>query len=561
MPRLHLIDPCLTHYSSHPFHYARLLLAAAAERGYEGSVVANAAFARFTRAIEGVSVQATLEFSGYSKYTAFGELDRLDARGRPRLAAPWFAWHARGRREARIAAAARGYADVVAAARPGDVVFIATANELDVAGLARAIRGGRPPRGIAWHAQLHTPLYRGHRADIPRQERRLDRVRRLLRRASVDAGSQRIGLHVTTEELAAEYRRLNVGPIGVLPYPVHPPGPRNPEPNGCLRIATLGDARPEKGSGKLADIVERVACEPTLADRACFAVQTNLGFPAESRKPEHRRVRESLARLAEMPSVRLVDGPLAAEAYAAELAAADVALLPYDQPRYRCRCSGVLLEAATAGILPVVTGGGWMARMLAPGLEEHAAAIRAAGHNTSRRKIAGRIDHAGLAIDLPELSRASHAAAVIVRLRWPTTGDDWHAEPAVDLTLEQSGQPLGISVRVAAGPDGSSAATVFPVPPQAGGRGPSRLLLAAEAAAAGACEIEIEIDVVELTTIPPAAAGGIVIASPDDAPAALADLVRHWPHYRDTAASQAARLCQQCDPRRLASHLLGGDLP
>jgi len=561
MPRLHLIDPCLTHYSSHPYHYARLLLAAAAERGWEGVVVANAAFARCAGAIEGVRVQATLEFPGYSKYTAFGELDRLDARGRPRFAAPWSAWHARGRREARIAAAARGYAGVVAAARPGDVVFIATANELDVAGLARAIRGGRPPRGIAWHAQLHTPLYRGHRADLPRQERRLDRVRRLLRRALEDAGSQRIALHVTTEELAAEYQRLDVGPIDVLPYPVHPPGPRNPGPNGSLRIATLGDARPEKGSGELADIVERVAAEPTLSDRACFAVQANLGFPAASRKAPHRRVRESLARLGEMPSVRLVSGPLAAEAYAAELAAADVALLPYDQARYRCRCSGVLLEAITVGIVPVVTGGGWMARMLTPGLEEHAAAVRAAGQNFSRRKVISRLDRGRRAIDLPELRGASDAAAVIVRLRWPTTPCDWHAEPAVDLTLEQNGRPSGMSVRVAAGPDGSSAATVFPVPPQPTGRGPSRLLLAADAAAAGECEIEIEIDSVKLAAVPPAAAGGIVIATPADAPAALADIARHESHYRSTAARQAARLSNECDPRRLASHLLATDLP
>ncbi|NBP50976.1 MAG: hypothetical protein EBU70_07310 [Actinobacteria bacterium] len=425
MRRLILIDPCLADIGSHPYQCCVDLFAAAERAGLSCEAVSHRGFRpNASQWPRHRRLEPLLDSIGHSKYTAFGELDRLDGHGRARAILP-----------------------IVRGVSPGDIVLLATASELDVAGLARAVREAGGPTGASWHAQFHYPLYRGFLEDFPRQERRLDRVRRLLTQAIREAAPHRLHLHVTTDELAAQYRRLGVSEVTVLPYPVRAVA-RGARTAGVTRIAALGDARPEKNSHLLADIVERAAADPRLAGRVTFAVQSNFGFPERSTAARDRAVRRSIERLRARrdAGVELLGGPLVAEPYVAELARADAMLLAYDQDRYRCRCSGVTLEAVASGIVPIVTGGGSMARLLADPIRRHAEAVvergRADADASTPFSMDGRTVRAGRPWPIP-IEPPAGDASVVARLTWRAVGDDAYHVPAavVSLAVDGPGRP------------------------------------------------------------------------------------------------------------------------
>jgi len=543
-PRLVLIDPGLEPTtpgagSSHAARYVLPLLAAAGDRS--GVLVGRRGFRGACPLPVDCLVHDTLLHGTHAKVTAAGELDRLDDRGRWRwkLEPPWAAWHSRRRRAERIAAFAAGVLPALAELQPGDVVFVSTASELEVMGLARAIARVAPPRGIGWHVQFHTPLERGFAADRPRQARRLERIRRLLTTAHAVAAPHPLHLHATTPELAAEYRRLDAGDCDVLPYPISVgvgPLPARTA-SGPLRLAALGDARPEKNTHRLLEVVEAVQGDPLLAGAVHFVVQRNLGFPPDSTAAEHEAVRRCLAGLARRQGVDLLDGPLAEDRYAHHLASADVALLPYDQGRYRTRLSAILLETMAAGGVPIVSGGGWMARQLEELLRQHVERVVAASAGAEPVPLAAlaapTIGRAGLpvAITLP-----ARTTAVLVDIDWPIAGDAALAEPPLRVSFAEAEQASAtvVTAPTTTGPG----RTLFPCPPAATSR-PARLLLRP---AVGADRVALDRVCVRGLTgaaAPPAGAGGVVVDTATDLPAAIAEVVRHADHYRRTARAAA----------------------
>jgi len=432
---------------------------------------------------------------------------------------------------------------------------VATASELEALGLARAIAAARPPQGVGWHVQFHFPIFRGFAADFPYQEPRLAAARRALHEAASAAAPHAVTYHATTAELATEYARLVPPPVSVLPYPVQVPPSAERPTSGPLRVACLGDARPEKHSECLADVVREVAADPAVAGRVRFAVQTNIGYPATSRKPEHVAVTRSLAALALAAAagapVDLLAGPLDATAYARELAAADVLLLPYDQGRYRSRCSGVVLEALAAGAVPIMTGGGWMARQIAATVETHAAAVVSRSRVLATRRLERpRIGRQPLTLDLGSLAPlAGGAAAVAVEVTWEDTAPARLALPPVRLAV--TGGPAGPATVLAAGAAGLSAA-ILPLT-----AGPGRRLELTPACGADAAA-PAAITVRELATGAPvpASAVGLVIDAAADTPAAIREVVRHADHYRTTAAAHAATVGRTAAADEIVRRLL-----
>jgi hypothetical protein len=541
--RFVLVDPCLTGLGSHPFHYACEVLGAASRAGFECRLAAHRTFAATGCPPEWLVLPA-FTYTAYSKYTACSELDRHGPRAwLPR--APWTQWHAARRREERIAAFARELAPVIQGLSAGDLVLVATASELEVAGLARAIAAAGLPPGVGWHAEFHFPLYRGFAPDFPRQDRRLDRLRDLLRTAIATAADHALHFHTTTEELAAQYARILPGPVGSLPYPAQPPQRADRRGAAPLRVACLGDARPEKNSQCLAALVDSVAADRELAGAVRFAVQTNPGFPAASRKREHVDVRRSLERLAGLAAaggpVDLIGGPLDEAAYSHELAAADVALLAYDQDRYRVRCSGIILESLAAAAIPIVTGGGWMARQIAGPLREHARLVTTSSRVVNVRRIAApRMTQARpvvVDVELPPATAGADGQAVIaVDIAWDAAGASCLDEPPVRVGIE--GLPTRPPTILAADPDGRPATALFPLAGGAAG-GTIRVRLAPACGAAAATPAAITLR--HLATPGPVAAGavGVVIESPAGVAGALREVVRHAAHYRATAAAHA----------------------
>lgn len=559
MRRFILIDPCLCDLGSHPYQYCRDLLDAAERAGFACEAVAHQGFRPgLGRWPVTHRLDASLSALGHSKYTAFGELDRLADDGRPRLriALPWAARHAERRRRERIDTFAHEIAPIVRSVRPGDVVFVATASELDLAGLSRAIRDTRPPRGVAWHVQFHYPLYRGFLDDFPRQERRLDRIRRMTRRAIDDAAPHEIRLHVTTDELASQHRRLGAGDVAVLPYPIRAEAIAAATARSArrshrdrFRVVALGDARPEKQSHLLADVAERMSADPVLSPIATLAVQSNLGFPAESRAPADRAVVASLARLSAMPRshVELLGGPLLDGEYTRQLAASDAILLAYDQSRYRCRCSGVTLEAIASGGLPIVTGGGSMARLLAEPIAGHTAAVVAAsrpfpGGRTGRVRIrSGRPLRLSIAIP-------ANANAILASAAWPVAGDDALQLPGVAVSFGFDGMPRRtLSLQ----PDRSGrpvrGLAPIPIPPDRADGSRPRSMRVEVGPLPGADAVDLDslaIDPLDTAGPRPFSAAGVVVAAGDGLLDAIIDalreLVRFEDHYRRSAAALAA---------------------
>ena len=553
--RLVLVDPCLQGLGSHPYHYAAAVRAAARRAGCDVLLVTHR---DFTAAPADWAVLPVCTHTAYSKYTLCGGLDRLDDRGRgPWLPAmPWAVAHARRRRDERIAAFAQDVLPALAGLAAGDAVLVATASELEAIGLARALAAARPPQGVGWHVQFHFPIFRGFAADIPRQEPRLAAARRVLEEAARAAAPHAITYHATTAELAAEYERLMPAPVGVLPYPVQVPPPATRPTHGPLRIACLGDARPEKHSECLAEVVRQIAADPAVAGRVRFAVQTNRGYPATSRKPEHVAVTRSLTALARAAAagapVELLAGPLDAAAYARELGAADVLLLPYDQGRYRSRCSGVVLESLAAGAVPIMTGGGWMARQIAAAIEAHAAAVMARSRVLATRRFERpRIGRQPLTLELAAVAPlAGGAAAVAVEVAWEGTGHVRLALPPVRVAV--TGGPAGPATVLAAGAAAGVSTAIMPLTAGPGLRLEILPACGADAAAPSAITVR------ELATDAPvpASAVGLVIAAPADAPAAIREVVRHADHYRATAAAHAATVGRTAAADEIVRRLL-----
>lgn len=564
--RFILIDPCLDRLGAHPFHYAVEVLGAAEEAGWLCTLATHRNL-RIPAALPPEwRVHPTFEHTGYSKYTALGGLDRLDARGRRRLwlAAPWEGRHARRRRAQRIGSFARDVRSAIEGLRTGDVVFVATASELDAAGLARAIADSRPPAGVNWHLQFHGPLYRGNAPDFPRQERRLDPVRRLLQEAIAAASPHTLHFHVTTEELAAQYDRLGAGEFSVLPYPAQQGLVRGGEAPredasaaGRLRVAVLGDARPEKNSHHLATIVDSAAQDALLADRVRFAVQSNLGFAAHSRARTHMAVREAIRALAMRSDdlAELLEGPFDAGAYGRQLAAADIMLLAYDPDRYRARCSGILLETLAAGVVPIVTGGGWMARQLADPLRQHAQVVLARSRILTDERVESARPIRRQPLTLP-VEPPAGTTALVVDLSWRAQGRSCLHEPPARVALD--GIPTRPPTVAGADPLGHPTSVVFPVPPQQ--PAPVHEMRVTIAPAYGADDVDlasIRIRCAACAGRVPAGAVGVVIEGPQGVPDALREVVQHADYYRQGAIAHAQNVRAASNAAQVVRQLLG----
>lgn len=549
--RLILVDPCLDGAGSHPWQYAVAVLGAARCRGWSCDLVCRSTARLPPEAGALWRVWPVLRFAGHSKLTAFAELDRLRPDGRRRWQTPWEAWSRALRRHSRVAAFAADLGPVVASVAPGDRLLVATASELDALGLARAIHTARPPAGVGWHLQFHGPILAP--AGPARPDARIARVTRLLEEASRLAAPHRLHFHTPTEELAAEWSMVGARPVSVLPYPVDLPvdvqALSTPQPTDGrrLRVAMLGDARSEKNTQIAPVLVDQAAANAALRGRFQFAIQTNPGFPSGSRRPADVAVRRALEALA-LHSPDLVErlpGPLTTAAYHHELGRADVLLLPYDQRRYRQRCSAVLLEALAAGKVAIVTGGGWMARRLQPALHAHVADLVRSHRLAGEETMAVEDVAAGGGLALPVAPPAG-AGLAVVEVTWRSRGPSALLAPTVTLSLGPTAEP--VSAVLEADPSGRATPVVFRVGPGARAPRPTTLSLASPAKHQAVPLAGLRIRWLHGGDSAPLGQVGIVIADADGAAGALEEFVAHADHYLAGAARSAVTLRQTHTP-------------
>ncbi len=549
--RLVVCDPCLAAVGTHPWACAEALLSAARREGWQGDVVARTTFRAPAERPEGVGLHPILRHPGASKLTATAELDRLEGRSRGGWRPPWEPLLRGLRRRSRALAFAADLRPLMGELRAGDQFLVATATEIDALGLARAIAAARPAAGVGWHLWLHAPLLVD--GGLPSADPRLGRVRKLLGAATRLASPHRLRFWATTPELAAEWTLAGGVPVDVLPMPLSAPEPRDGGAAGDLplRVALLGDARPEKGFALVGPLLDRVAADPFLARSVRFAIQTNPGFDPRSRRADDRAVAEALGGVARHVGalVEVLDGPLTLERYGEELARADALLLPYDPIRYRHRCSGVLLEGMAAGKVAIVSAGGWMARQFHEGLRRHADRLAERHAALAEERMAG--------MELPargELRRAvcppAGADTLLIAAAWSRPavrdGDDGRA---FDAALRLRFWPGCVPESIVLAADGEGRQT------------PAVVRMAAIPAGA-----TIAIDAPDIDDSPrldslslrwlrcgdeaPLGASGIILAEPsvDGAVMAIGELIAHRGHYLDRAAEAAAAIARAHAP-------------
>ena len=563
-PRLILVDPCLDGAGSHPWQYAVAVLGAARRRGWACELVCRSTARLPADAAADWRVWPVLRFPGNSKLTAFAELDRLKVDGRPRWQPPWETWARSVRRRSRVAAFAADLAPTIASLAPGDRVVIATASELDAVGLAQAIHATRPPEGIGWHLQFHGPILAPDGAVSAGHDGRISRVGRLLDEAIRLAAPHRLHFHTPTEELAAEWSLVGAAPVSVLPYPIDLPADPDavpllrPTAGRRLRIAMLGDARSEKNSQIAPALVDEIAAIRPLRDRLHFAIQTNPGFDPRSRREADISVRQALEAIENIAHrapefVEPLAGPLTSAAYHRQLTAADALLLPYDQRRYRHRCSAVLLEALAAGKVAIVTGGGWMARRLQPALRAHLDHLDGLHPQAAVETFAVDAVPAGGVLTLP-VAPPPGAGLAVVEVTWRALGPPALLEPPLRLTLGRSVTPS--SAILQANSSGAAVAVVFRLGHVSPTAGPTTLTLGTPAHHQAVALSGLRIRWLHGGHASPLGNVGIVIAGADGAAEAIEEFVAHADHYLAGAARAAVVLRQAHAPEAVLDGLL-----
>jgi glycosyltransferase involved in cell wall biosynthesis len=562
--RLILVDPCLDGAGSHPWQYAVAVLGAARRRGFACELVCRSTARLPADAAADWRVWPVLRFPGNSKLTAFAELDRLKVDGRPRWQPPWETWARSRQRRSRVAAFAADLAPTIASLAPGDRVVIATASELDAVGLAQAIHATRPPAGIGWHLQFHGPILAPDGAVSAGTDGRISRVSRLLDEAIRLAAPHRLHFHTPTEELAAEWSLVGAAPVSVLPYPIDlPEDPAavpllRPTAGRRLRIAMLGDARSEKNSQIAPALVNEIAAIRPLRDRLHFAIQTNPGFDPRSRREADIAVGQALEAIESIARrtpelVEPLAGPFPSAAYHRQLTAADALLLPYDQRRYRHRCSAVLLEALAAGKVAIVTGGGWMARRLQPALRAHVDHLVGLHPQAAVETFAVDAVPAGGMLTLP-VAPPPGAGLAVVEVTWRALGPPALLEPPLILTLGRSATPP--SAILQADSSGTAVPVVFRLGHVSPTAGPTTLTLAIPAHHQAVALSGLRIRWLHGGHASPLGNVGIVIAGADGAAEAIEELVAHADHYLAGAARAAVALRQAHAPEAVLERLL-----
>lgn len=542
MRRFILLDHSLRDTGGHHYPYAVSVLQAAESVGFAPALGTHRDFSAAGALPSHWPLHAVFPDVSYSRHTLDTQA-RQPQRGRLHsltgaLRTRW-RQHQRRRHIERFAKACAEFFRRVPLTE-GDVVFLPTASELDLHGLAAFVAAMPNLPAVHWHAQLHFGI---HREPEWRRAQAADKAAAAAMQASLRdvlerCRAIRLSLWCTTEPLADQYRALQVAEFQVLPYPVHPlfsdlRGLRlQPHP---ARIACLGHARREKNSAILPSLLRSLWHEAFVPGRAQLVVQN-------ARASLRAELNDCIAQLSqEHPmeaSAAPVDcsaGTLDQQQYAELVCGSDIGLLLYDARRYHDRCSGVLLEMLVAGVPVVVPAHSWLSEQIAPAnqewLEECGSSLAAAG------QLVPLVPQSGSRFDIPHGSRG-------ILLTASLTNDD-AGSINVELTLcgPDAAELLTHRVWLEAPRGLPQCRRLIPVPPDC------RSLIIRGA-------IGVRVDAV-MATLPPLGAIGIAIEDSAGASDALREILDHLEHYKQRAARHAPLATEHCSSTRIIERLLG----
>lgn len=569
MPRLYIIDHSLISPGGHHYEYDLHVAAAARRAGWEPVLATNRRFAPHAASLAPWRVIAAFRNDSYNRFTVTsgatslpqdpyrrGAWQRLPLGGRGPLAL-WRRWSMLLKQRRRLGRFVRGCQELFArvAPRPDDVVFVPTLSEFDLVAVARFLARRPPAAACRWHLQFHLNFLEGAEPAHERQSGRVAAMREHF--AALLAPGLRLEFHATTAQVAAQYNRMGLAHFTVLDYPVSTAfRPLDaPESSRPLRMLSAGGARAEKGTSRLAEVLQAGWEEFFASGRVELLVQVGkdtelpaLPGPAPA-----------------SGSVRRLPFPMSADDYCAMIRAADLGLFLYEPARYHGRASGVLIEMLCSGVPVIVPAGCWLAGEIAAanfqyldGLRAQAVPVTApvAAHWQPLPPAAGESAPV-LACDC---AIAPGARELLLSLVVTSPAGPGHYLALGCEQLDGQGQLLACQAEVL---------------DLRGDGGPLRLLLHLQAGAgslrlrlAHAHEpLAIRLAASELCFLEagpdglPLAAIGLAAASVAEIPRLLRDLVAHHGHYRTQARRFARAYGELHSPDTVVARVTAPDAP
>jgi len=248
----------------------------------------------------------------------------------------------------------------------------------------------------------------------PRFSRRARLYRHILRRFAPAVEAGRVLLCSDSDQTVKEYTLLGDLPFVEIPCPrVSPPAPDRSVGNP-ITIASLGPLRTEKGSEELVQAIE-ILRHMTLPRPVRFLVQ----WPCDFTNEKGQKVPIPDGWDAD-PRMVIVKHFFNTAQYEQAMMTCDCLLLPYRWSDYFNRISGVVVEAATAGIPMIVVENTWLDRAM----KQYGAGLACKDRNPQdlARKIAevcGKIEELfHRAQSRAPVAQAHHAPDRLLRLLW-----------------------------------------------------------------------------------------------------------------------------------------------
>lgn len=244
----------------------------------------------------------------------------------------------------------------------GDVIFIPTISATEMAGLADLLAQDPETKKATWHLLFRRNLFPGRDLEGTAKDQHTQQIEAAFQESAAKLRSAQVRFYTDTEELTAQYNRLNLFPFQTVPIPhTHQPMEER-RTNQALRVLYMGDARSEKGYHLIPGLIENVWDDYIATGRVEFHLQSNFNVPqGEPRAVIARQRLEALA--AKAPgAIKLHTAPFTSDEYRGLLLSGDINLLFYEPDNYYARSSGILVESLSAGIPVIAPAATWLTR-------------------------------------------------------------------------------------------------------------------------------------------------------------------------------------------------------
>ena len=621
MAKLYLVDHSLRSAGDHHFDFAYCLARAAREMGFETILATHREFSGSPELDGWCEVRSSFQRSLYDSPSYLAGLERMQRRESPfsrqssgsfweRTRRQWQMANLERRRRAYVEQFARDCEQLFAADtfEDDDHVLFTTVTELEVMAASAYLASHPRTLQVNWHWLFHFPVFEPPAAGVPRQLERLRQLKCCLGGARQSIPYHQAHFYGTTESLADQYRKLGLGPVERLVYPISERfAPESGSENRLslagvadlnskgvgrpIRITCPGAIRREKGQKLfLQELIAEIGERDLASGRIEIELQSppskrrGLGLPSIVRRRTGVEAPARISPLSTQPAlatatssagersaaeeqgaIRFRDYPLSADEYAAMIRETDCGLLMYDSADYYVRRAGVLGELLAVGRPVIVSAGNWLSEQL-----------KEAHFQYARRLAEGPL--ASRALTLADcrwdLSNVPVTGGVVgcdfeahpFRLEFDLQADEggavlqfeWHEPESQGAYLRVDALGSGgelLSSQVIGHPENDSQAGVFVR--FAPGQQVAQLQLRSAQPETGISLKKVRLQVLaEESRSLPQAVVGLIAADRSHLPLVIDELVNHYQHYRRTAEQFSSRWYAAHRPTAVIGRLL-----